>query len=159
MHMQRDGNAGASSEAATVAWSTVAAFASAVDADLDKWLAARYRVGLTELRALTFLRDVSAKELRVSELAQRLGLSQSSTTRLVSRLEAKGFAYRDVCEDDGRGVYAVLGEGGEGLLREVREPFEERVRDVLGDVSAHFPHLSAGALDGALEDVRSLVEG
>lgn len=159
MHMQLDGRSDAPGSAATVAWSTVAAFASAVDADLDKWLADRYRVGLTEFRALTFLRYASAKELRVSELSQRLGLNQSSVTRLVSRLETKGFAYRDVCEDDGRGVFAVLGEGGEALLREVQEPFEVRIRQVLGDVSAHFPHLSPGALDGALVNVRSFLGG
>ncbi|MCJ7858219.1 MarR family winged helix-turn-helix transcriptional regulator [Corynebacterium kalidii] len=146
-------------EAATVAWSTVAAFASAVDADLDKWLAARYRVGLTEFRALTFLGDLPARELRVSELAQRLGLNQSSATRLVSRLESKGFAYRDVCDDDGRGVYAVLDGDGEALLRDARGPFAQRVRDVLRDLPGHFPHLSAGAVDGALEDVRSLLKG
>ncbi|WP_190246475.1 MarR family winged helix-turn-helix transcriptional regulator, partial [Brevibacterium casei] len=98
---------------ASGAWSRVAAFASAVDASLDKWLGDNCRLGLTEYRALTLLSQESSKELRITVLAQRVGLTSTSTTRLVSRLESKGHARRDVCQDDGRGVYAVIDEPGE----------------------------------------------
>ncbi|MEV7652453.1 MarR family winged helix-turn-helix transcriptional regulator [Kocuria marina] len=139
------------------AWAKVAAFASAVDAGLDKWLADEHRVGLTEFRALSFVSRASDKELRVNDLAQRVGLSQSSATRLVSRLEAKGLARRDVCEDDGRGVYAVITEQGEAMLNEVREPYEDRVRALLEETSQHFPHLDARQLGPALDEVRALI--
>lgn len=143
--------------AVSVAWSQVAAFASAVDAGLDKWLGDHYRLGLTEYRALNQLHRAPDKELRITVLAQRVGLTSTSTTRLVSRLEAKGLARRDVCEDDGRGVYAVLDERGESLLREVRGPFEAHVRDLLSDPAGHFPHLDTRAAAAALTEVGALL--
>lgn len=142
---------------ANAAWSRVAAFASAVDAGLDKWLGDKYRLGLTEYRALTLLSQAPDKELRIAVLAQRVGLTSTSTTRLVNRLEAKGHARRDVCEDDGRGVYAVIDEPGEALLREVREPFEARVQDLLSNPTKHFPHLDTGLVASALSEVSALV--
>lgn len=157
MHMQRPVGEPPLDGEVSAAWSQVAAFASAVDADLDKWLSGEHRVGLTEFRALTFLDRAVDKELRVNELAQRLGLNQSSATRLVSRLESKGFARRDVCENDGRGVYAVIGERGEALLREVRGPYEARIRESLADVSVRFPHLDAGQLGRALKTLEALI--
>lgn len=143
---------------ASGSWSRVAAFASAVDASLDKWLGDTYRIGLTEYRALTLLSQASDKELRITVLAQRVGLTSTSTTRLVSRLESKGHALRDVCQDDGRGVYAVIDEPGEALLREVREPFEARVQDLLSNPAKHFPHLDAGPVALALAEVSALVK-
>lgn len=137
----------------TDAWTTVAAFASAVEGRLDKWLVEGYGVGLTEFRALTAVSREVDKELRVSELAQRIGLSQSSATRLVSRLEAKRLARRDLCEDDGRGVYAVITEGGEAFLLDVRQPYADRVRNLVGDARVHFPELDAPQLRRALIEV------
>jgi DNA-binding MarR family transcriptional regulator len=142
---------------ASGAWSRVAAFASSVDANLDKWLGDHYRLGLTEYRALTLLSQAPDKELRITVLAQRVGLTSTSTTRLVSRLESKGHARRDVCEDDGRGVYAVIDEPGEKLLREVREPFEARVQDLLSNPAKHFPHLNPSLVASALAEVGALV--
>lgn len=143
---------------ASGAWSRVAAFASAVDASLDKWLGDNYRLGLTEYRALTLLSQAPDKELRIRVLAQRVGLTSTSTTRLVSRLESKGHARRDVCQDDGRGVYAVIDEPGEALLREVREPFEARVRDILSNPAKRLPYLDADLVASALAEVGALVK-
>ncbi len=138
------------------AWSQVAVFASAMDASLGKWLTDTRGIGLTDYRALVHLSQASDKELRVNELAQRIGLNQSSATRLVSRLEAKNLTYRDTCPDDGRGVYAVITERGEAMLREVRGIYEERVRELLGNMSAYFPELDAHQLTGALRDISNL---
>jgi DNA-binding MarR family transcriptional regulator len=157
MHIQPPRSAAPLAGGASDAWAKVSAFASAMDASLDRWLVDNHRVGLTEFRALTFISRASDKELRVHDLAQRVGLNQSSATRLVSRLEAKGLARRDVCEDDGRGVYAVITERGEALLREVRKPYEDRVRELLGKASLHFPHLDVRQLGHALDDVEVLI--
>lgn len=157
MHMQLSASDSASTGSFSSAWSQVAVFASAVDASLGKWLLDAYRVGLTEYRALTHLAQAPDKELRVNDLAQRVGLNQSSVTRLVSRLEAKNLTRRDICPDDGRGVYAVITEQGEDLIREVRGPYEERVRELLGDLAAHYPQLDASRLSRALSDLGNLI--
>ncbi|GAB3807442.1 MarR family winged helix-turn-helix transcriptional regulator [Micromonospora zhanjiangensis] len=154
MHMQ---SSGPGDGGVSAAWSKVAAFASAVDASLDGWLADSYRVGLTEFRALVFLAQAPDKELRVNDLAQRVGLNQSSATRLVSRLEAKGFARRDLCPDDRRGVYAVITEQGQALVREVRQPYEGRIRALLGEASTHFRQLDVSQLGSALREIEDLL--
>ena len=135
----------------------MAAFASAVDASLDRWLSGNYRVGLTEYRALTVLSRAPDKELRIAALAQSVGLTSTSTTRLVSRLEAKGFARRDVCDDDGRGVFAVIAEPGETLLRDVREPYEARAQDLLSNPVKHFPHFDTSSVAGAIKKIGVLI--
>lgn len=129
-----------------------------MDASLDRWLSDAYRVGLTEFRALTLVSRASDKELRVNGLAQQLGLSQSSVTRLVSRLEAKGYVRRDVCADDGRGVYAVITEQGEGLVKEGRAPYEARIADLLSKPSTHFPDLDTKHLGDALRKIETQLE-
>lgn len=141
----------------SAAWSQIAAFASAMDASLGRWLMDAYRIGLTDYRALAHLSQASEKELRVNDLAQRIGLNQSSATRLVSRLEAKDLTYRDTCPDDGRGVYAVITEQGETLLREVRGAYEERVRGLLGNMGVHHPELDARRVTYALRDISNLI--
>lgn len=153
MRMQADAQPALSTDGLSLAWSRVAAFASAVDAALDKWLAVNHRVGLTEFRALALVSLAPEKELRVSVLAERVGLNQSSATRLVSRLEAKGLARRDLCEDDGRGVYAVITERGEELVRDVRPTYEDRVRELLEQASTQFPQLDVKQLALALSQI------
>ncbi|MFD2348280.1 hypothetical protein ACFSTC_01095 [Nonomuraea ferruginea] len=71
-------------------WSQVAAFTSAIDTALGKWLVDVHRIGLTEYRALAHLTQAPDKELRVNDLAQKIGLNQSSATRLVSRAGEQG---------------------------------------------------------------------
>jgi DNA-binding MarR family transcriptional regulator len=157
MRMQIDGAGELSGGEASAAWSTVAALASAMDANLDRWLADNHRLGLTEFRALALVSRAPDKELRVSDLAQQVGLNQSSATRLVTRLETKGLARRDVCADDRRGVYAVITARGEALLREVRGPYENRVRELLTTAPSHFPDLDVQQLDRALGEIRTLI--
>ncbi|GAB2662989.1 hypothetical protein GCM10027088_47020 [Nocardia goodfellowii] len=130
---------------------------SAVDANLDRWLADNYRVGLTEFRALILVSQTSEKELRVNDLAQGVGLNQSSATRLVSRLEAKGYVRRDLCADDKRGVYAVITEQGEALVRSARAPYESRITELLTAASAHFPGVDIKQLGSALREIEALL--
>ncbi|MEU4385486.1 MarR family transcriptional regulator [Promicromonospora sp. NPDC023805] len=157
MHMQAPSSGPLLGDIST-AWSKVAAFTSAVDASLDRWLSDTYRVGLTEFRALALVSHASDKELRVNDLAQQVGLNQSSATRLVSRLETKGYMRRDLCEDDGRGVYAVITEQGEALVQRARSPYEDRVTELLTSASTHFPNTDTAQLGRALQDVEALLK-
>ncbi|WP_282778021.1 MarR family transcriptional regulator [Nocardia sp. CC201C] len=141
----------------SAAWSKVAALTSAVDANLDRWLADTYRVGLTEFRALSLVSQSPEKELRVNDLAQSVGLNQSSATRLVTRLESKGYVRRDLCADDKRGVYAVITEQGEALVRDARSPYEDRITELLTAASAHFPGVDIRQLGAALREIEALL--
>lgn len=159
MYMQDDVEAEARPAGGlSAAWSQVAVFASAVDASLGRWLSDRYGLGLTEYRALAHLVRASDKELRVNDLAHRVGLNQSSATRLLGRLEGKGLARRDICTEDGRGVYAVVTEQGEDVIRSAGDAYEGRVRELLTGAVQHFPQLHADRVRRALADVGALIE-
>ncbi len=139
------------------AWSRIAAFVVAVDASLGKWLVDAYRVGLTDYRALVRLADASDSELRVNDLAAQIGLNQSSVTRLISRLEAKGLTRRDLCPDDARGVYAVLTDEGRALVDAVRSPYAARVSELLREVATQAPDADAGQLARDVAQISDLL--
>ena len=121
--------------AVTDAWSQVATFVSAVEAGLGRWLTTTYGLGLTEYRALVHLSQSPDNELRVNDLAHKIGLNQSSATRLISRLEDKSLIYRDTCPDDRRGIFAVLTEDGMATVRKARNPYETTLNDIVADVA------------------------
>ena len=58
--------------------------------------------------------------MRMSELADRVLLSRSGLTRLVDRLEKSGLVERRECEEDARGLLAVITEPGRELFETAR---------------------------------------
>ncbi len=73
--------------------------------------------------------------LRMHELADRLLLSRSATTRFVERLEQRDLIERRACPEDRRGTHVVLTDNGRETLRDaspvhlagVEEHFAERL--------------------------------
>ena len=157
MYMQANPQKQRRAPGIAASWGEFSALASVVDARLDRWLLDTHRLGLTDYRALEALSQETDKELRVSDLAQRLGLNQSSATRLVSRLEAKQLVRRDICLDDGRGVYAVITDAAEALIGEVRGPYEHHVHELLTAATTTLPHLDVRQLRAALREVAALI--
>ncbi|MFD0472556.1 MarR family transcriptional regulator [Nonomuraea thailandensis] len=78
----------------------------------------------------------------MQELADKVGLNQSSVTRLVARLNAAGFAYRDLCPDDKRGVYTVITETGRARYAEAGRTYEETLEAALKEAGQADPHLA-----------------
>ncbi|MFI6869685.1 MarR family winged helix-turn-helix transcriptional regulator [Nocardia sp. NPDC050406] len=127
-------------------WNRVIALHAQVEQRLATALTRTHGLGLSEYRALGFLDESPDSELRMQELANRLGLNQSSVTRLVGRLDAAGFAERDLCPDDRRGVYTVLTEAGRKRYRDARGTY----RDTLAAALDEAPDGTAAALRQAL---------
>lgn len=119
-----------------MAWSLIVATVTEIEAGLNRWLSGSHGIGLTEYRAIVHLSKEPDHELRITELAERVGLNQSSTTRLVGRLEAKGLAIRDTCPDDGRGVYAVVTDQGISLCAELARPYANKLTELLKGMTA-----------------------
>ena len=141
----------------SASWEQVAAIVAAVDATLGKWLVDNYNIGLTEYRAVLHLSRTSDRELRITELANRVGLTQSSATRLVERMEAKGLAFRDTCPDDGRGVFAVITDAGLKVVAEIREPYETKICELLSDAAKQYPQLNLADLDQSFQTISKLI--
>ncbi|TKI55541.1 MarR family transcriptional regulator [Brevibacillus antibioticus] len=102
---------------------------------LEKALQENYNLSLKEFYVLYFLSKESNKTLRLQQLQERVGLSQSAISRLVGRLEAKNCRalQRNVCEDDRRGVYTQLTELGEEKLQRYLVTMNEILQSAFSD--------------------------
>lgn len=79
---------------------------------IDKEMAKANLLPLDWYDALLSLEEAPDHKLKMSELADRVLLSKSGLTRLVDRLEAKGYIRREGCRSDRRVAFAVLTPAG-----------------------------------------------
>ncbi len=127
-------------------WSRTLILHARVEGELARALQRGHGVGLSEYRALEALAGADDSELRMQELADRIALGQSSVTRLVGRLETAGFAYKDLCPSDKRGVYAVITDEGRSRYQAARATYGEALSsalDSLADDPAFAPAVQA----------------
>lgn len=87
-----------------------------------------------QLQALTVL---AAGDVRMHELARRLGLATSTVTRLVDRLEAAGLAERRSERPDRRSVLVGLSTSGSQALHAVRKRLRTFLRELLAGLPPH----------------------
>ncbi|URN93682.1 MAG: MarR family transcriptional regulator [Candidatus Pristimantibacillus lignocellulolyticus] len=112
-------------------WLSFTDIQTTINNKLETELQNRYNLSLKEFYVLYFLSQTSEKKLRLQQLQEMVGLSQSAISRLVGRMEAKncGALQRSICEDDRRGIYTRLTEYGEEkcekALVTVNEIFKE----------------------------------
>ncbi|MGK5553341.1 MarR family winged helix-turn-helix transcriptional regulator [Actinomadura kijaniata] len=112
-------------------WDRVITLHGRVEHTLSKAMQRRHGLGLSEFRALCRLAHAEDGELRMQELADLIGLNQSSVSRLVARLEAAGFTRRDLCAADRRGVYTVITEEGRAVQEEANPTYHAVLTEAL----------------------------
>jgi DNA-binding MarR family transcriptional regulator len=117
---------------------------------LDAQMRAEHGLSVSAYEVLMFLGDAEGHRMRMAEIADRVLLSRSGSTRLVDRLVQLGYVSRCAAEDDGRGLYAQLTVAGAEKLAAARRTHREGVRrffldrlsptdqSMLGDVWARF---------------------
>ncbi len=115
----------------SAAWERITYLVAFVESFIAKEMQHKHQIGLSEFHALKFLEAAKDSELRMQELANLLGLNQSSVTRLVGRLENSGYTVRDLCPDDKRGIYTVLTNRGRKRLTEARVDYEKALNAAL----------------------------
>jgi DNA-binding MarR family transcriptional regulator len=98
---------------------------------LDKLLVRRHDVMLSELFALVALREGAPRGMRIQDLADQLGLDQSSVSRLTARLQSRGLTERVRCEYDRRGVYCAITDAGRTLATEADQTFRSALTEAL----------------------------
>ncbi|WP_424213374.1 MarR family winged helix-turn-helix transcriptional regulator [Streptomyces sp. BI20] len=133
MNTSRHEHTGASDQ---VVWDRVLTLHARVERDLAQAMTRRHGIGLSEYRALESLSRAKDGELRMQELADAVGLGQSSVTRLVARLENAGFALKDLCASDRRGVYAIVTDLGRERYRDARATYAEVLAATLNSFTA-----------------------
>ncbi len=83
---------------------------------LDHELQQRSHLSLTDFEILSELAGADDQRLRMSELAEKVLVSRSRLTYRVDRLAEVDYVTREECEDDRRGLFAILTEAGAAAL-------------------------------------------
>ncbi|SHF68560.1 MarR family winged helix-turn-helix transcriptional regulator [Streptoalloteichus hindustanus] len=125
-------------------WCALSLLHNRIEAHVERALQAGHDLSVREYSLLNVLsRQHSGDDghLRMSQVADAVVLSQSATTRLVSRLEDRGLLARYLCPTDRRGIYTDVTEAGLALLAEARPTNEAAVREAL-DQAARDPELA-----------------
>lgn len=100
---------------------------------------------LTWYDALVQLHEAGGM-LRVSELAGRVLLSRSATTRFVDRLEREGLIERRPCGEDRRGTEVWLTEHGYTTLRRAAPVHLDGVERLFGGALDESEHVALAGL-------------
>lgn len=107
----------------------VARIDSYLDADLR-----RSGLDLAEYEILVSLSEAPGRQLRMSELADKVHQSRSRLTHAIARMEKAGLVERTSAPEDRRGVIARLTEAGFALLEQAAPSHVDAVRRILVDV-------------------------
>lgn len=111
-------------------WLAITNIQMIISSELENALRKNHNLSLKEFYVLYFLSETNEKKLRLQQLQELVGLSQSAISRLVARLEEKscGVLERLICEDDRRGIYTRLTEIGEAKLQTALNTFHHVLR-------------------------------
>ena len=116
--------------------------------ELDADLQQEQRMSLSEYAVLRHLSETEHGRMRMNELAAACDMSMSGMTRLAAKLEAQGHLRRIRCENDARGLNAVLTDDG---LARLREAWPTHLRSVRRHIVDHLEGLDLCRLATALE--------
>ncbi|AKH83432.1 MarR family transcriptional regulator [Streptomyces sp. CNQ-509] len=122
-------------------WVALASLHARIETHVERTLQRTHRLSAREYSVLDALSRQDDFHLRMNQLADTVVLSQSATTRLVTRLEDRGLLSRHLCPDDRRGIYTEVTPAGRRLLAEARPGYEASLRAAL-DEAAKRPELA-----------------
>ncbi len=114
------------------------------------------RYGVTAAQGYALLAFPEESSVSMNELSQTMGLANSTMTRMVDQLVAKGLVLRRQGEEDRRVVQVALTAKGQRLQRTLEEARRELLRQILGDIEeGAWPTVlrSLEKLNGAVEKV------
>lgn len=114
-------------------------------------LAAEFDLTLAQLRVLGILRG---RRVRMTELAEYLGLEKSSLSGLVERAERRGLLARERSAVDRRSIEVFLTASGEKAAFRATSRARELVLPVIGALSKAEARRLRALLDKALEERR-----
>ncbi|WP_245303531.1 MarR family winged helix-turn-helix transcriptional regulator [Pseudorhodoplanes sinuspersici] len=90
--------------------------------------------------------------LRPLEIERQILIAQSNISRLIDRLEEKGYVERRPCEDDGRGQRVVITSAGRDMRKRMWPVYGKAITDAVGKHLSEREALSIAALLTKLTD-------
>ncbi len=101
--------------------------------ELEHDLRSRDGLSLIEYGILAHLSEAPEQRMRMRDLAETVIVSKSRLSHQIARLERDGHVRRESCEDDRRGLWAVLTDDGATALRAAAPGHATRVRSLMFD--------------------------
>ncbi|GIH65921.1 MULTISPECIES: MarR family winged helix-turn-helix transcriptional regulator [Microbispora] len=125
-------------------WCALSLLHERIEAHIERALQSKHGLSVREyslLETLSRQHDGPGGHLQMKQVADAVVLSQSATTRLVTRLEERGLLTRYLCPTDRRGIYTDVSPEGLALLAEARPTNDAALREAL-DQAAQNPRLA-----------------
>ncbi len=125
-------------------WCALSLLHGRIESHLEHALQTGHGLSVREYSLLDVLsrqHDGEGGHLQMKQVAASVVLSQSATTRLVTRLEDRGLLMRYLCPTDRRGIYTNVSDAGLKLLEEARPTNEAALREALAE-AAEDPQLA-----------------
>ncbi|QDY77798.1 MarR family winged helix-turn-helix transcriptional regulator [Streptomyces qinzhouensis] len=119
-------------------WCTLSMLHGRIEGRVERALQSGHGLSVREYSLLDLLsrqHDGPGGHLRMKEVADAVALSQSATTRLVTRLADRGLLNRCLCDTDRRGVYTEVTEAGLALLGEARPTNDAALRRAFAEAA------------------------
>ncbi|MEU2234505.1 MarR family winged helix-turn-helix transcriptional regulator [Streptomyces vietnamensis] len=126
-------------------WGALSLLHGRIESHIERALQAGHDLSAREyslLEVLSRQHDGEGGHLQMKQVADAVVLSQSATTRLVTRLEDRGLLSRYLCPTDRRGIYTDVTPAGLKLLDEARPTNDAALRQAL-DEAAENPELAS----------------
>ncbi|MFI0897622.1 MarR family winged helix-turn-helix transcriptional regulator [Streptomyces sp. NPDC020983] len=140
-------------------WCALSLLHGRIEAHVERALQHDHELSVREFSLLDVLsrqHDGEGGHLQMKQVADAVVLSQSATTRLVTRLEERGLLSRYLCPTDRRGIYTDVTPAGAELLAAARPTNNAALREAL-DQAALDPRLAplVSAVEHLAEPVRA----
>ncbi|GGT21251.1 transcriptional regulator [Streptomyces tanashiensis] len=126
-------------------WGALSLLHGRIESHIERALQSGHDLSVREYSLLDVLsrqHDGEGGHLQMKQVADAVVLSQSATTRLVTRMEDRGLLSRYLCPTDRRGIYADVTAAGRKLLAEARPTNDAALRQAL-DEAAENPELTS----------------
>ncbi|MFJ6422591.1 MarR family winged helix-turn-helix transcriptional regulator [Streptomyces hydrogenans] len=117
-------------------WCALSLLHGRIESHIERALESGHGLSAREYSLLDVLsrqHDGPGGHLQMKQVADAVVLSQSATTRLVTRLEDRGLLTRYLCATDRRGIYTDVTEAGQKLLAEARPTSDRALREALDE--------------------------
>lgn len=119
-------------------WCALSLLHGKIEARIERALQASHGLSVREYSLLDVLsrqHEGPGGHLQMKQVADAVVLSQSATTRLVTRLEDRGLLTRYLCDTDRRGIYTDVTDAGIALLAEARPTNDTALRAALDEAA------------------------
>ncbi|MGW7049215.1 MarR family winged helix-turn-helix transcriptional regulator [Streptomyces avermitilis] len=120
-------------------WCALSLLHGRIESHIEHALQAKHDLSVREYSLLDVLsrqHNGEGGHLQMKQVADAVVLSQSATTRLVTRLEDRGLLERYLCPTDRRGIYTNVTTAGLKLVGEARPTNDAALREALDAASA-----------------------